>query len=44
MFHEDDDDANDLFIEDGEISSRKDLFHEILRDEAVAQFNELGKV
>ncbi|KAK7859887.1 allantoate deiminase 2, partial [Quercus suber] len=42
-YDDDDDDGNDLFIEDGEISSRNDLFREILRDEAVARLNELGK-
>ena len=43
-YDDNDDDGNDLFIEDCEISSRNDLFREILRDEAVARLNELGKV
>lgn len=38
------DDGNDLFGEEAGISSRSDLFGEILRDEAVARLNELGKV
>jgi hypothetical protein len=37
-------DGNDLFGEDAGISSRSDLFGEILRDEAVARLKELGKV
>ena len=38
------DDENNLFGEDAGISSRSDLFGEILRIEAVARLNELGKV
>jgi tagatose-1,6-bisphosphate aldolase len=33
-----------LFDEDAGISGGKDLFGEVLRDEAVARLNELGKV
>ncbi|XP_050260793.1 allantoate deiminase 2-like [Quercus robur] len=36
--------ASAYIFSDGEISSRNDLFREILRDEAVARLNELGKV